>query len=160
MYPRNGQWRQAEQSLRRAIQIGRSLATPHELLARFVLWPLGRISEASDEMRSAGRFDPLSAKAHLGLADVLLTMGRFDEAAKQCEQAPEDAVFRKECLGRARLGQGRTAEAIRGDRQTLCPGASCPIAHQQLGLSGDRLFPGGTAGGSRKAYGGGPGALP
>jgi len=40
-------------------------------------------------------------------------MGRFDEAAKQCEQAPEDAAFRKECLDRARLGQGRTAQAIR-----------------------------------------------
>ena len=112
-YARNGQWWQAEQSLRRAIQIGPSLATPHELLARFVLWPLGRISEASNEMRAAARCDPLSPKAHLGLADVLLTMGRFDEAAKQCEQAPEDAVARKECLGRARLGQGRAAEAIR-----------------------------------------------
>jgi hypothetical protein len=40
-------------------------------------------------------------------------MGRFDEAAKQCEQMPEDAVHRKECLGRARLGEGRAAEGKR-----------------------------------------------
>jgi hypothetical protein len=40
-------------------------------------------------------------------------MGRFDEAAKQCEEMSHDAMHRKECLGRARLGQGRAAEAIR-----------------------------------------------
>jgi TolB-like protein/Flp pilus assembly protein TadD len=113
VYAYNAQWRQAEQSLRRAIEIAPNLSTPRELLARFVLWPLGRIPEAVDAMRAAERCDPLSAQAHWDLADVLMTMGRFDEAAQQCEQMTEDAVHRKECLGRARLGQGRTAEAIR-----------------------------------------------
>ena len=111
-YARNGQWQQAEQSLRRAIEIGPTLSTPHELLARFVLWPLGRISEAVHEMRTAEGYDPLSPRAQYDLADVLLTMGRFEEAAKQCEQMSEDAIRRQECLGRARLGQGRAAEAI------------------------------------------------
>ena len=112
-YAYNGQWRDAEQSFRRAIEIAPTLSEGHELLARFVLWPLGRISETLEEMRTAERCDPLSPRAQLEVADVLLTMGWFEEAAKQCEQMPEDAIFRKECLGRARLGQGRAAEAVR-----------------------------------------------
>ena len=106
-------WRQAEQSLRRAIEIGPVFSLSHTLLARFVLWPLGRVAEALREMQTAQRSDPLSPHAHMDLADVLLTMGRFDDAAKQCEQMPADVEFRKECLGRARLGQKRAAEAIR-----------------------------------------------
>jgi tetratricopeptide (TPR) repeat protein len=112
-YARNGEWRQAEQSFRRALEIGSNLSSAHELLARFVLWPLGRIREALREMRTAQRDDPLSPLAHMELADLLLSAGRFDEAANQCEQMPVDAFYRNECLGRARLSQGRTGEAIR-----------------------------------------------
>jgi len=111
-YARDGKWRQAEQSLRRAIEIGPGLSSAHALLARFVLWPLGRVAEALREMQTAQRSDPLSPHAHMDLADVLFTMDRFDDAAKQCEQMPADVEFRKECLGRARLGQKRAAEAI------------------------------------------------
>jgi predicted Zn-dependent protease len=65
------------------------------------------------ELRAAERNDPLSPLAHMELADVLLSAGRFDEAANQCEQMPADAYYRNECLGRARLSQGRAGEAIR-----------------------------------------------
>jgi hypothetical protein len=47
------------------------------------------------------------------LAATLISAGRYDEAASQCEKLPADFVFTGECIGRARLGQGRTAEAIR-----------------------------------------------
>jgi TolB-like protein len=112
-YARNGQWDQAELSLRRAIQIDPNLAIAHDNLTWFFLFPLGRIEEAIREARAEVRLDPLSSMAHYLLAETLTSAGRYDEAASQCEKLPADFVFTGDCLGRARLGQGRTAEAIR-----------------------------------------------
>jgi TolB-like protein len=111
-YARNGQWEQAERSLRRAIEIAPNLSSGHQLMAWFFLWPLGRIEEAVREMRAAERNDPLSPMAHNELAATLLSAGRYDEAARQCEKLSADFHFANECLGRARLAQGRIAEAI------------------------------------------------
>ena len=44
--------------------------------------------------------------------DVLLTAGQYDEAASQCQNVPAEWEWGMVCLGRARFGQGRTAEAI------------------------------------------------
>jgi tetratricopeptide (TPR) repeat protein len=112
-YARNGEWRRAEQSFRRAIEIEPNLSSAHGLFARFVLWPLNRMAESVREMRIAESNDPLSPEAHAELASVLLSAGRFDEAAHQCELIPAGAMYRNECLGRAWLCQGRTADAIR-----------------------------------------------
>lgn len=65
------------------------------------------------EMRTAERNDPLSPEAHWELGDALLWAGRYDEAAKQCENMPVDFELGNECLARARFFQGRTAEAIK-----------------------------------------------
>ncbi len=74
--------------------------------------PLGRIEEALHELRAAEKADPLSSQIHSELAYTLLSAGRYDEAASQCEKMPVDAENRNECLGRARMGQGRMGEAI------------------------------------------------
>ena len=111
-YARNGQWDQAEVSLRRAIQINPNLPVAHDNLTWFYLYPLGRIEEAIREARTEVRLDPLSPMAHYLLAATLTSAGRYDEAASQCEKLPAAFVFTTECLGRARLGQGRTAEAL------------------------------------------------
>ena len=100
-------------SLRRAIQIDPNLSIAHDNLTWFFLFPLGRIEEAIREARTEVRLDPLSPMAHYLLAATLISAGRYDEAASQCEKLPADFVLTSECLGRARLGQGRTAEAIR-----------------------------------------------
>jgi hypothetical protein len=43
-----------------------------------------------------------------------LTLARhYDEAASHCEKLPADYRAKPECLGRARLGQGRIEEALR-----------------------------------------------
>lgn len=63
-------------------------------------------------MRTAESNDPLSPNAHLELASVLLSAGRFDEATHQCELIPIGAMYRNECLGRAWMCQGRIADAI------------------------------------------------
>ncbi len=112
-YARNGQWDQAELSLRRAIQLDPNLAIARDNLTWFFLFPLGRIEQAIGEARAEVRLDPLSPLAHYLLASTLISAGRYDEAASQCQQLPADFVFTSECLGRARLGQGRSAEAIR-----------------------------------------------
>ena len=62
-------------------------------------------------MRLAERSDPLY-QSHRELADVLLSAGRFDESERQCEHLPADSAWRNECLGRARLAQGRIEDAI------------------------------------------------
>jgi TolB-like protein len=112
-YARNGLWDQAELSLRQAIQIDPNLSIAHDNLAWFFLFPLGRIEEAIQEARAEVRLDPLSPMAHYLLATTLISAGRYDEAASECEKLPRDFESTSECLGRAWLGQGRTAEAIR-----------------------------------------------
>jgi TolB-like protein/Tfp pilus assembly protein PilF len=111
-YASIGQWEQAEQSFRRAVEIAPNLSSAHESLARFFLWPLGRIEEAVRELRAAERSDPLSGQVLYGLASALLSAGRFDEAASQCEKIPSDNVYKNECLGRARVAQGKPDEAF------------------------------------------------
>jgi len=109
-----GQWKQAEQSFRRAIEIDPNSSTTHVNFSRFHYWPLGRITEAVEEARAAVRNDPLSPLAHSELCDVLVTAGLYDEAASQYQHMPADDEWEwgRVCLGRARFGQGRTAEAI------------------------------------------------
>lgn len=111
-YARDGQWAQSEKSFKRAIELDTSRSESYENFALFLLWPLGRTDEALKELRLGQHADPLSPSVRFALAFVLSTAGRFDEAAGQCENLPEDFPSKSECLGRARLGQGRTAEAI------------------------------------------------
>ena len=107
-----GQWELAERSFRRAIEIDPNSSATHDHFSRFYYWPLGRINEAVREERAAVRNDPLSPWAHAELGTVLLTTGGYDEAADQCQNLPADYQMGLVCLGRARFGQGRTAEAI------------------------------------------------
>lgn len=111
-YARKADWGQAEASLRRAIEIDPNLASAHENLIWFFLYPLGRLKEAIQEARIEVRLDPLSPKAHYSLASTLISASRYDEAAKHCEMLPADFASATDCLGRARLGQGRAAEAL------------------------------------------------
>jgi len=111
-YARDGQWDQAELSLRRAIEIEPNLAMAHHTLARFYFFPLGRLEEAIRQGRAEVQLDPLSPMAHYMLAETLLSAGRYDEAAVECGRLPADFVFHGDCLGRAWFYQGKTAEAI------------------------------------------------
>jgi tetratricopeptide (TPR) repeat protein len=78
----------------------------------FLLLPLGRIEEALHQLHVAEKADPLSTPVHAQLAYLLLSAGRYDEAAGYCQKLPADYPEKNQCLGRARLGQGRTGEAI------------------------------------------------
>jgi TolB-like protein/Flp pilus assembly protein TadD len=108
VHARDGQWAQAEKSFRRAIELDSGDSLPYCDLTGYVLLPLGRIDEAVSEMRIAERTDPLAPWVQNILAVALLSAHRFDEAAAHCRNATSAA----NCLGRARLGQGRIDEAI------------------------------------------------
>jgi len=104
-YARDGQWAQSEKSFRRAIELDPSNSQTHEDFSGWLLLPLGRIEEAVRQMRVAEKADPLSPSIQHTLAVMLIFAGQYDEAAGHCAA---DA----ECLGRARVGQGKTDEAI------------------------------------------------
>jgi len=112
VYAHSAQWNLAERSFRRAIELDPSLSTAHYLFGRFVLCPLGRMDEAVREGLAGTENDPLSPRARYELAEMLLSAGDYDKAAWHCEQLPPEIVSRSECVGRARLAQGRTADAI------------------------------------------------
>jgi serine/threonine-protein kinase len=104
-YARDGHWAQSESSFRRAIELDPSDSQTYDDFSVWLLWPLGRIGEALDQMRLAEKADPLSPVIQERLADVLISAGKYDEAAAHC--AGMDG-----CLGRARLGQGRIDDAV------------------------------------------------
>jgi len=111
-YAREGHWEQSEKSFRHAIELDPSGSASHDQFGFLLLLPLGRIEEALRELRAAEKADPLSSQIHSELASTLLSVGRYDEAASQCEKMSADADNKGECLGRARMWQGRVGEAI------------------------------------------------
>ena len=109
---RDGQLEQSEKSFRRAIELDPNLSISYDEFAMDLLLPLGRIDEALHAVRVAERTDPLSPAVQQILAYVLISAGRYDEAAEHCQKLPTDYPQKSECLGRALLGQGRIDEAI------------------------------------------------
>jgi tetratricopeptide (TPR) repeat protein len=107
VYARDGQWAHSEKSFRRAIELEPSNSLAYSDLTIVLLLPLGRIEEGVHEMQIAEKIDPLSPHVQSRLAWVLLSAGRYEEAAGHCQKAAAT-----QCLGRARLGQGRINEAI------------------------------------------------
>ena len=111
-YARDGQWEQSEKSFRHAIGLDPSSSTAHDHFAFNLLLPLGRVEEAVRELRVAAKADPLSSEVRNQLAFTLISAGKFDEAASQCEKVSAEYPLRNQCLGRALMGQGRVGEAI------------------------------------------------
>lgn len=109
---RDGQLEQSERNFRRAIELDPNLSIAHDEFAMDLLLPLGRIGEALHEERIAETADPLSPVTENTLAYILISAGRFGEAADHCQKLPADFPEKSQCLGRARLGQGRVDEAI------------------------------------------------
>jgi TolB-like protein len=105
---REGRWEHSEKSFRRSIELDPNRSISRDDYAMYLLLVLGRTKEALRQVQMAAAADPLSPETRQFLGYVLISSGRYDEAAASCEKLPR----RMECLGRARLGQGRTGEAI------------------------------------------------
>jgi tetratricopeptide (TPR) repeat protein len=111
-YAREAKWRDSETSFRRAIELDPNASETHHHFAIYLLWPLSRTAEALKHLRLAAKADPLSPSIQALLCYVLPSAGRYDEAAAHCEKLPADFPLRSAYLGRARVLQGRTADAI------------------------------------------------
>jgi tetratricopeptide (TPR) repeat protein len=110
---RDGRWRESEDSFRRAIELDPNHSRTY---AHFALWHLlvvGRTQEALQQLRIAEAADPLSSEVKLTIAWVLLSLGTYDEAAVYCGRLPAEEPFRIQCMGRAKLGEGKIAEAVK-----------------------------------------------
>jgi TolB-like protein/Flp pilus assembly protein TadD len=112
VYARKAQWQQSERSFRRALELDPNDSVIYGNFALSLLFPLGRIREAVQQLRIAVKTDPLAPRLRYILANALMADGRFDEAAAYCLSLPDDFPGRNEWLGRSRLGQGRIQEAI------------------------------------------------
>lgn len=110
---RAGNWKEAEQSFRRALKLEPHSSTIRSHFAISHLLPLGRLKEALQQLRNAERDDPLSAEVHQITAAALLMAGQWQEAAVHAGKMPDGSTLKPAWLGRALFFQGRTAEAIR-----------------------------------------------
>lgn len=111
-YARDGRWEQSEKSFRRAIELQPNRADSHTHFATFYLLPLGRIGEASEQLRIAERNDPLSPEAHFWLGDAMADAGRDAEAVSYCEKLPPENPNREECILGAQVRLGRAGEVV------------------------------------------------
>jgi TolB-like protein/Tfp pilus assembly protein PilF len=111
-YARDGQWEQAEKSFRRAIELDPNSSASYDDYAYYLLTALGRIDEALQESRLAEKADPLSPDVHRVLVIVLISAGRYDEAAADCLKLSAEDRLKSLFLAQARLGQGRIGETI------------------------------------------------
>jgi TolB-like protein/Flp pilus assembly protein TadD len=112
VYARQAQWERSEKSFRRALELDPHDSVTYANFALSLLFPLGRIPEAVRQVRIAVKNDPFAPRLRFILANALMAAGRFEEAAADCVNLPEDFPGRSAWLGRARLGQGRIQEAI------------------------------------------------
>ncbi|MGH7835354.1 MAG: tetratricopeptide repeat protein [Candidatus Binatia bacterium] len=113
LHARDARWAESEKSFRRAIELDPASSASHTVFALDLLRSLGRVEEALDQLRIVEKNDPLSPQLQFSLGNLLISAGRYDEAARHCNKLPADNPGRSFCLGRALLGQGRAEEAIR-----------------------------------------------
>ncbi len=110
---RDAQWELAEKSFRHALELdpNNSLFRRHLILD--LLLPLGRIDEALAQIRFAEKADPLAPQVQIVYAQVLVSGGRFDEAATRCRKLSIGGEPRLGWLSRALLGKGKVQDAVR-----------------------------------------------
>jgi tetratricopeptide (TPR) repeat protein len=112
VYSRYGQWEQAEESFRYAIQLDPNRSVTYPEFALYLLRVLGRNNEAIQLLRIAERADPLSPEIQSAMGFLLIAAGRFNEAAEHCSKMSAEDPLKKICLARVRIGQGNFSEAI------------------------------------------------
>jgi tetratricopeptide (TPR) repeat protein len=113
MQARQGQWKEAERSFRRAVELAPRDPLWRYDFAVFLLLPVGRIEEAVEQLRSAEEFDPGSRETHYALGNAFKALGRFDDAQFHCDKAAGDDKDLSVCWGETLFHQGKTGEAVR-----------------------------------------------
>jgi TolB-like protein len=109
VHARDGQWTQSEASFRRAIALNSNSPVTRLNFVMNLLWPLGRIDEAVQQLHAAEKADPLSQPLQFVYGSLLTVAGRYEEATGHCRKSSDLA----ECEGRLLLAEGRIDDAIK-----------------------------------------------
>jgi len=109
---RDGQWKQAEESFRHAIQLDPNQSRTHYDYGYWLLAVVGRLDEALQQLRTAEKMDPLSAVIQRDLAEVLFSIRRYEEASEHCRKLPADMPYKNQCMARVWLGRDKAGEAV------------------------------------------------
>jgi serine/threonine-protein kinase len=134
MQARQAQWRQAEHSFRRAIELSPRDPLWRNHFAEFLLMPLDRIEEAIKQLRSAEELDPGSRDTQYALSLALRAAGRFDEANGACQRSGENDRHKSECWAEMLLHQGKPEEAVR-TMETFWNGHLFQMGAEELGVA-------------------------
>jgi tetratricopeptide (TPR) repeat protein len=116
LYSRKLDWKKAEESFQRAIDLNPSLTHIYATYSMSTLMPLGRVTEAEQALRTALQRDPLSLSLQMDLAWLQFKTGRFEEAVDGLERIrtvdPHFSTVDNR-LARALTFAGRPADALR-----------------------------------------------
>jgi Flp pilus assembly protein TadD len=113
MQAREAQWGPAEQSFRRAIALDPGDILWRQHFAMFLLLPLGRVEEATRELRAALELDAVSPQTHFLLGIAYQSAGRFEEAMYHCYRGAWNDQHKSRCYAENLEQQGKSDEAIR-----------------------------------------------
>jgi tetratricopeptide (TPR) repeat protein len=135
-------WKGAEQSYRRALQLNPSSSWARQQFARY-LAAVGRLDEAVEQAQRATAVDPLSVDAAQTYALMLYFDRREDDAANVLEHALEtdsSSAGTRVILSRVRETQNRVKEALEEAQAALAiaehPGVRAHVAREKA-LVGD-----------------------
>ena len=133
---RTGDYKGAERSFRRGIEIAPNDAELHNALG-WTLFQDGRPQEAAVELEKAVTLDPKHAKAHNNLALALVELGRLEEAASHFQASlaiePRAEIYSDLGFALARLGRGQEARGYYEKALQLDP--NCASAHLNLAMT-------------------------
>jgi serine/threonine protein kinase len=108
-------WTGAEREMKRALELGPTVAEVHFCYAMHFLQPLGRLREAEIEFKRAAELDPLYHLAVIGLAENAYRRDDPDAAitlAKRALELDPTYYFSHWMLGLAYFLKGRVEEAV------------------------------------------------
>jgi TolB-like protein/Flp pilus assembly protein TadD len=137
-HARQAQWEQSEKSFRRALELEPNRSLTRQVVAMYLLLPLGRVGDAVQQVRLAEKTDPFSPSVHAYAAYMLIAAQRFEEAAPHCAKVSPDEKVLGQCAGRIMLGQGRIQEAIRFFTANPDPADPGAFLGHALGRAGRR----------------------
>jgi serine/threonine-protein kinase len=124
-----GDFKGAEQSFKRAIELSPNYSTAHHWYSIF-LRTRGRFEEAMVEIKKAQALEPLSPVISINVATILSSQGQHTTAIQQCHKVLElDPQFAPalNCLGRILSMNQQYAEAI-------------PVLRQVRSITGDSAY--------------------
>jgi tetratricopeptide (TPR) repeat protein len=114
VYAREYNWQDSETAFRHSLELNPSLSESRRGFGFSVLFPLGRLEEATRQLRKATDLDPLSADVRNTLDYVLVSAGSYDEALYNCQRIlaenPDDNIA-EQLYARALMHKGRLNEA-------------------------------------------------